>query len=55
MKFFRDNFQHFQKTVYPLTWRQTIADAVLDRIVNSSHRIILKGESLRKGKISTTE
>src|SRR5690606_28919535 len=22
-KFFRDNFQHFQKTVYPLTWRQT--------------------------------
>lgn len=27
----------------------TIADAVLDRIVNSSHRIDLKGESLRKG------
>lgn len=27
----------------------TIADAVLDRIVNSSHRIDLKGKSLRKG------
>jgi len=26
----------------------TIADAILDRIVNSSHRIDLKGESLRK-------
>lgn len=27
----------------------TIADAILDRIVNSSHRIDLKGESLRTG------
>lgn len=27
----------------------TLADSVLDRIVNSSHRIDLKGESLRKG------
>ena len=27
----------------------TIADAILDRIVNSSHRLDLKGESLRKG------
>lgn len=27
----------------------TIADAILDRIVNSSHRIDLRGESLRKG------
>lgn len=26
----------------------TIADAILDRVVNSSHRIELKGESLRK-------
>jgi len=40
---------------YDLIGEQTIADAVLDRIVNSSHRIILKGESLRKGKISTTK
>lgn len=34
---------------------QTIADAVLDRALNSSHRIILKGDSLRKGKISTNK
>ena len=27
----------------------TLADAILDRIVNSSHRIDLRGESLRKG------
>ncbi|WP_339923188.1 ATP-binding protein [uncultured Cyclobacterium sp.] len=26
----------------------TIADAILDRLVNSSHRIDLKGKSLRK-------
>jgi DNA replication protein DnaC len=29
----------------------TIADAILDRIINSSHRIQLKGESLRKSKL----
>ncbi len=29
----------------------TIADAILDRIVHSSHRIQLKGESLRKNKL----
>ncbi len=28
---------------------KTIADAILDRLVNSSHRINLNGESLRKG------
>ena len=28
----------------------TIADAILDRIVNGAHRIDLKGESLRKKK-----
>ena len=28
----------------------TIADAILDRVVHSSHRIVLKGESLRKKK-----
>ncbi|WP_240469620.1 ATP-binding protein, partial [Cyclobacterium sp. SYSU L10401] len=27
----------------------TLADAFLDRLVNSSHRINLKGESMRKG------
>ena len=30
----------------------TIADAILDRIVYSSHRIELKGESLRKNKLN---
>lgn len=34
---------------YDLIGEGTIADAILDRIVNSSHRIDLKGESLRKG------
>jgi len=34
---------------YDLIEEGTIADAILDRIVNSSHRIDLKGESLRKG------
>lgn len=40
---------------YELIGEQTIADAVLDRIVNTSHRIILKGDSLRKTKVITTE
>ena len=34
---------------YEIIGEGTIADAILDRIVNSSHRIDLKGESLRKG------
>jgi DNA replication protein DnaC len=28
----------------------TVADAILDRIVHCSHRIALKGPSLRKGE-----
>lgn len=35
---------------YELIGESTIADAILDRIVNSSHRINLEGESLRKKK-----
>ncbi|MCA4793863.1 IS21-like element helper ATPase IstB [Myroides odoratimimus] len=35
-------------TWYDLIGENTIADAVLDRIVNSSHRIDLNGESMRK-------
>lgn len=35
---------------YDLISEKTIADAILDRIVNSSHRIKLKGDSLRKRK-----
>ncbi len=34
---------------YDIIGEGTIADAILDRIVNSSHRVDLKGESLRKG------
>ena len=34
---------------YDIIGEGTIADAILDRIVNSSHRLDLKGESLRKG------
>lgn len=34
---------------YDIIGEGTIADAILDRIVNSSHRINLHGESLRKG------
>ena len=33
---------------YDIIGEGTIADAILDRIVNSSHRIDLKGDSLRK-------
>jgi DNA replication protein DnaC len=33
---------------YDIIGEGTIADAILDRIVNSSHRIDLKGESMRK-------
>ena len=32
----------------------TLADAILDRLVHASHRVALKGESLRKRKAETT-
>lgn len=34
---------------YDIIGEGTIADAILDRLVNSSHRINLSGESLRRG------
>ena len=34
---------------------KTIADAILDRIVHDAHRIELKGESLRKGRVRYKE
>ncbi|HSV89023.1 MAG TPA: IS21-like element helper ATPase IstB [Bacteroidales bacterium] len=37
---------------HELIGEPTIADAILDRIVHSSHRIQLKGESLRKNKLN---
>ncbi len=36
---------------YELFEEKTIADAILDRIVHTSHRIELKGESMRKKSI----
>ena len=33
---------------YDIIGEQTIADAILDRVVHDAHRIELKGESLRK-------
>ena len=33
---------------YEIIGEQTIADAVLDWIIHNSHRLELKGESLRK-------
>lgn len=38
---------------YELLEEKTIADAILDRIVHTSHRIELQGESLRKNKATT--
>ena len=36
-------------TWYDIIGEGTIADAILDRLVNSSHRIDLTGQSMRKG------
>jgi DNA replication protein DnaC len=33
----------------------TLADAILDRLVHNTYRINMKGESMRKRKISLTE
>lgn len=38
---------------YDIIGEGTIADAILDRIINSSHRINLEGESLRKGALKS--
>ena len=40
---------------YEVIGEQTIADAILDRIVHNSHRLELKGESLRKRKPMNNE
>ena len=37
---------------YDIIGEGTIADAILDRVVNSSHRIELKGDSMRKGMLN---
>ena len=33
---------------YELIGESTVADAILDRMINTAHRINLKGESMRK-------
>jgi len=38
---------------YEVIGEGTIADAILDRLINSSHRIELDGESLRKNMFKT--
>ena len=38
------------KQWYEVIGEQTVADAILDRLVHDSHRLELKGESLRKKK-----
>jgi DNA replication protein DnaC len=40
---------------FDLIGEQTIADAILDRIVHNAHRLELKGESLRKRKAMNNE
>jgi DNA replication protein DnaC len=35
---------------YDVITEKTVADAVLDRLLNTSHKIILKGESMRRKK-----
>jgi DNA replication protein DnaC len=36
---------------YEIIGEQTIADAILDRIIHDAHRLDLKGESLRKNQV----
>jgi DNA replication protein DnaC len=40
---------------YDIIGEQTIADAILDRIVHNAHRLELKGESLRKKRAVEVE
>ena len=40
---------------YDIIGEQTIADAILDRIVHNAHRLELKGESLRKRRAPDNE
>lgn len=37
---------------YDIIGEQTIADAILDRIVHESHRLEMKGESMRKKRVA---
>jgi DNA replication protein DnaC len=40
---------------YEVIGEQTIADAILDRLIHNAHRFELKGESLRKNAVNKSE
>ena len=40
---------------YDLFDDNTVADAILDRLIHRAHRIVLKGESMRKVKSKNTK
>ena len=40
--------QKEEEAWHQIIGEQTIADAILDRLVHSAHRIDIKGESMRK-------
>jgi len=40
---------------YEVIGEQTIADAILDRLIHSAHRLELKGESLRKNTVNKND
>ncbi len=40
---------------YEVIGEQTIADAILDRLIHNAHRLELKGESLRKNLVNNIE
>ena len=33
----------------------TLANALLDRLIHNAHRLVLKGESMRKKRVKLTE
>lgn len=35
--------------------RDAVADAILDRLIQSSHKLTLKGESMRKRKVGAND
>jgi DNA replication protein DnaC len=37
---------------YEIIGEKTVADAIMDRVVHSAHRIELKGESMRRKRIN---
>ena len=40
---------------YEVIGEQTIADAIMDRLIHNAHRLELKGESLRKNLVNKTD